>query len=649
MKIFTHAIISLAVCMLVSATVKSQSNLDCDQLRLKTADLEQMNTASMSPSVQKVHREALLKLYGSLQACIEKELAIVSEMRTTVADTDAAPAVETKFKSLSQEQLKTTSKLAALRTALGIADPQPAAGVSRDGATAAPAAGDAVLVPPVPQPSATPRRFECIAGAPYANPPLLLTDIVTKAADGVVQGDFGGDLSGLPQMMLYATLDAASPSSSKLLRGLKPYQYLSETARTDKQLGASAKSDGAVSAFEKPGFARLLGFALEHGAINKKNDGTNLTLSTSLYSLYTLKREDTAETYDQAGFLNRVGVSASFAVDNKNADLAAVRRKNLTEWGVKARLFGDRSTRSAGFTRYWNEEVVPLIDARLEAVGQPIFDLTKNDPGYLNFRVQVERCLADAVKARKEEPDYKATSTTDAQRVVMLRDLLLSRLQSNVFQRIRELDFQLSDDLIARIETQYVPNLKVALENLVAVEGEIEKKLEDLAKGPLGTFAYTNHRTSSGSDYSETKFLFEQDKSFFRPLKLTGNLGVSFYNRPDRTINQQKLRDLTAALAFEGTARSPFTEDENQSKVTFAFVGRYERFFENRRTASRKPDIGTFQFVTEIPFLKGFSLPLSLSYSNATEEDRKKNVRFNFGMRLDTDKLFELLLSRPKP
>jgi hypothetical protein len=70
--------------------------------------------------------------------------------------------------------------------------------------------------------------------------------------------------------------------------------------------------------------------------------------------------------------------------------------------------------------------------------------------------------------------------------------------------------------------------------------------------------------------------------------------------------------------------------------------------FENRRMANRKPDIANAQFLVEIPFLKGFSLPFSLSYANATEEERKKNVKFNFGMRLDTDKLFAMLNPTPE-
>ena len=64
---------------------------------------------------------------------------------------------------------------------------------------------------------------------------------------------------------------------------------------------------------------------------------------------------------------------------------------------------------------------------------------------------------------------------------------------------------------------------------------------------------------------------------------------------------------------------------------------------------NRTPDVRVFQFLTEIPFLKGLSLPLSLSYANATEEEKKQHWKFNFGMHLDTDKLFELLGAAPKP
>jgi len=480
-------------------------------------------------------------------------------------------------------------------------------------------------------------------GVPYPDPPSILNDIVqNSAADVVKNRDSQKSLILESELLLYTLFDAASAASSKIVRGLEPYRYLGETARTDKQLGASANSNGSVSAIEKPGFAQLLGFAIEHGGITKKNDGTNLTLSTSLYSLYAMKDGDTAATYDRAGFLNRIGISASFAVDNKTDDLANARRNNLTEWSVKARLFGDRSTRSPAFQRFWDTEISPLIGARLVALTGPLRELSKQIASFDSLEDKLIP-LPDIVKARMDQSDYKAPATTDAQRQKMIADVILGHLRANVYDPIKGGSFKLTPDVVTQIETKYLLSLKLALDNLSIGRELLKKKLDDLKTGPLGTFAYTNHRTPTGSDYSEAKFLFEQDKSFFRPLKLTGNFGLSFYNKPDRSLNQEKLRDIFAALSFEGATKSPFTEADNQSKITYSFVGRYQRLFENRRMVKRKPDIGVLQFVAEIPLFRGLSLPLSVTYANATEQEKKQGFRFNFGTRLDTDKLFELL------
>lgn len=658
MKKFASIKLSLLLILSLSPVGAAQPAANCDQLRSKIQRLEGMNLNSMSPSIQQVYKEALLKLYTQFGQCLQRDISATTTMQGAVAGTDAAAGVGERLRALTREKADTDGKLTVLRTALNIPDSQPAADGGAapsaqpelDGAVAQPEAENVMPQPPAPPASGggamTQQEFPCLPAETYDKAPELLTDIVSKAADGVVEGDFEGTVSGTAQMLTYSTIDAASPTSSTLLRSLKAYQYLSETARTDKQLGASASSEGAVSAIEKPGFARLLGFAIEHGAIGKKNDGTNLTLSTSLYSLYTLNREDTEETYQRAGVLNRVGVFTTFAVDNKDNDLANARRKNLVEWSLKARLFGDRSTRSAKFQKFWDTEIRPLIRARLEAVGGALNVLTSGNPPYQRLRRQVGICLNAEIEKRKKEADYQAATAEGRKKI--LNDLLLGLLKSNVYDRIKAGQVSLSDTQITAIETKYAPGLRAALANLKSAEGELTKRLDDLNKGPLGTFAYTNHRTTTGSDYSATKFLWEQDKSFLRPLKLTGNFGLTFYHRPDSALQQEKVRDVTAALSFEGTSDSPFTEAENQSKVTYSFVGRYQRLFENRRRPDRKPDIATAQFVVEIPFLKGFSLPLSLSYSNATEEERKKNVRFNFGFRLDTDKLIELLTTTPR-
>jgi hypothetical protein len=648
MKAIVRASLPVGLLLCLATFSAAQPSPNCEALGTKIQRLQEMLNES-SPSMQQVVREALLKLYLEAKQCIDRDLSVATEVRSTVAGTAAAPGVEERFRSLTQQKTTVDNAILALRTVLNLPDetlntnPSPPEGRERNAAGNRDTTSDGSVTPaPNVAPAAGQTTFPCLPVGEYADAPPLLVDIITRDAKDIANGKNGGAIGSADDMVLYATLDAASPTSSKLLRDLEPYKYLSETARTDKQLGASANSNGAVSAIEKPGFARLLGIAVEHGAINKQNDGTNLTLSTSLYALYKINREDTAETYARSGVLNRIGIAATFGISDKTNELANASRNNLSQWSIKARLFGDRSTRSASFQKFWKDEIEPLIVARLVALGKSLDDMTKKDPEYRRLRVQAIRCLRNAVQSRLQDADYKAASTED-QRVKILTEVMLGTLRSNVYGRIQTGQIKFDDDLVRSIETQYVPNLKAALDNLKGASGLIEKRLDDLKKGPLGTFAYTNYRIPTGSDYSEAKFLFEQDKSFLRPLKLTGNFGLSFYNRPDPTLKQQKVRDVSAALSFEGASRSPFTEAENQSKITYSFVGRYERLFENRRLPKRTPDIGTFQFVMEIPFFKGLSLPISATYANATEEEKKTHFRFNFGLRLDTDKLFELL------
>jgi hypothetical protein len=661
MKTSVSLRVLLALTLLISPLAVAQDSVNCDQLRSKIAQLEKLDIKDMSPSIQQLYKESLLKLYTQFSQCIQRDISKTTAMREAVAGTDAAQAVEEKLRALTADKNATDGKIIVMRTALNAPEGdaadnegEPPAGMAptNDGATLrkpqvarslaspSPTTAAATLIP------APPVAPDCTPNVAY-DAPEILKNVVANAAKDVVRKNMPDAATQVSdELVLYTVFDAASTNSSQAVRKLAAYQYLGETARTDKQLGASAKSEGAVSAIEKPGFARLLGFAIEHGGINKKNDGTNLTLSTSLYSLYAMNGGDTAETYDRAGILNRIGVSTSFAVSNKDNELANARRNNLSEWSVKARLFGDRSTRSADFQRFWDKEIRPLIGERLQAVGTAVEELATGDRqlgAYNELEDSVITPLPDRVKARMECPDYKAAAPDAKEKIIS--DLILGEMKTKVFDPIKGGQFTLTPDEISRIEAVYIPRLKAALDGLELGRTLLQKKIDDLKTGPLGTFAYTNHRTATGSDYSETKFLFEQDKSLFRPLKLTGNFGLTFYHRPDQTLHQQTLRDVTAALSFEGSRRSPFTEGDNLSKVTFSFVGSYQRMFENRRVPNRKPDIATAQFLMEIPFIKGFSLPFSLTYSNATEEERKRNVRFNFGMRLDTDKLFDLLTS----
>jgi hypothetical protein len=644
----------------------AQTSDDCAQTKQDIQRLEQLDISQLSPSMQQIYKESLLKLFSKLDSCLDDEIARLPEGQND------------RLAVLRKEKSDNLAKITILRIALSLPAITPSQTESRSetprlGQAAHPsstppedtnnsrpdtpaAVRSAAPVTDRPSnaaardtvPDAAPQVApDCSAPASYASAPGILKDLVNGlAADILSQNNPDVAAQAGPQMVLYAVFDAASPKSSEMLRDLESYHYLGETARTDKQLAGSASSQGAVSGLEKPGFAQLLGFALEHGGINKINDGTNLTLSTSLYSLYAIKNGDTAANYASAGFLNRVGLSATFAVDDQTNELANARRNNLSEWSARVRLFGDRSTRSPAFRRVFDEKVRPLIRARLRTLGRAIEELANKNPKYGTLEDNTLDTLPDEVRSRMACANF--ASASDAQKQSILADVILGRLRTQVYEPVSRQQFALGADEIARIESDYLPNLKQALDNLVLADKIIKDAFDDLQKGPLATFAYTNHRIPTGSDYSEAKFLFDQEKGFMGPLKLSGNLAMSLYNSPDSRLNQKRIRDFAAALSFEGTSDSPFTEGENRSKITYSFVGRYQRFFENRNRPNRTPDIGELQFVTEIPLFKGLSLPLSVTYSSATEEEKKQGFRFNFGTRFDMDKLLEILRATSK-
>ena len=525
------------------------------------------------------------------------------------------------------------------------------AGLSARGASAT-SAGTAA---PVPTPTPLATVTDCTSANSYKSAPPLLTAVAERVADNII-GDAQADPrflvnAAFSPMMFYVVADALTVNTDspvRSIKSLKAYQYLGETARTDKQVGAGSSSSGTTSAIEKPGFARLLGFAVEKGAILKDVNGSSLTLSTSPYVLFTLNGGgDTAENYARAGFLNRIGVSASFNIEDENALLASARRNQLTDWSVRARLYGDRSTRSQAFQDAWREKIQPAIEKRLNVL-TGVGAFMANSPEFRSLQVAARTQVNTAVADLMASESYK--KATDPDKKIMLTNTILCNIRSGVFDEINSGRHPISDPSRAEIVGRYVPALAAALDNLEVVRGVLKDQLDELSKGPLATFAYTNHREPTTSDYSEFKFLFEQDKTLFGMLKIVGNASFTMYNKANPLLNQSRLRDLSAALSFEGSFYSPFLKNQpDLSKITYAFTGNYQRMKENSGMPGRKADLAAFQFKMDIPIYGGLNLPIAVTYVNGTEHTTKEDTRLNFGFKFDMDKLFALTKLIGKP
>jgi hypothetical protein len=486
----------------------------------------------------------------------------------------------------------------------------------------------------------------------YKDAPQVLAQRIEQAARAIRQDrspdprDRLAGLSGVyPYMMFFTVADAVVPDGvdktpANSIRSVDRLQYLGESARTDKEIGASAKSSGSTSAIEKPGFARLLGFAIENGAISQDVNNSTLTLSTSPYVLYTMNGGDTVENYNQAGFLNRIGVSASFNITDSANLLGNVRRGDLSEWSIKTRLFGDRSTRSARFQDYWDTKIRPFVEAKGRAIGQPI-DFIDNNPVLRRLRNETEASLNTALLQLFDDAAYKSASDTEKE--IMLQNVMYCFMRSAVFDQIRSNTIDIGAEARTKINDEYVPRVAQAFANMVQAKKLLRAGLDELSKSPLATFGYTNHRQPAASDYSEFKFLFEQDKFVFGLLKVVANGGLTVYNEPNPLLNQTRIRDFSAALSFEGAVDSPFLKNQpDLSRITYAFTGSYQRLKENDGLPRRKADIGAFQFKLDVPIYAGFALPFAITYTNATEHNKKEDTRFNFGLKLDADKLFAL-------
>ena len=484
----------------------------------------------------------------------------------------------------------------------------------------------------------------------YPSAPQVLVDEVRKVVTDIVNYNDVSKLDAkFSDIFLYTVADAIGSLST-----LTAYKYISETARTDKQIGASARSTGSTSILEKPGFAQLLSYAIEHGAVQQDVSGTALTLSSSPYAFFAMASGDTAETYEKAGFLKRIGASATFNISNQNSMLEDVNWKQLTEWSLQFRLYGDRSTRSKKFQEFWLKEIKPYIQRRLIEItaaqsllgedenldklrGNMLNPSKSEDPQLkrLSLRDKISKYLKDHADKTKDE------------KMSVIEELILAHMKEFLLDPIIKNEIRIDPKLRTALVDKVIPSLELAHKELEQAGQILDQYLTKFNKGPLLTLAYTNHRTTTNSCYSDLKLLFEQD---VRPLKLVANAWVALYHNPDPAINQERIRDYGIAISFEGKANNPFAMSTSDlGKVTYSFSGRYQRMEENNGLPDRKANIVVAQLKVEMPIAMGISLPFSFSYASATELNMEKEVRASFGISFDMDKLFALSRKILKP
>ncbi|HSS18496.1 MAG TPA: hypothetical protein VLL54_00220 [Pyrinomonadaceae bacterium] len=662
-----------------------------DELRKQLQQIEALAVESKPAVIQDLHKRTLLSIRKQLAEALDDDLKTLKVLQAASnGDSETRKEIDVQIQALRQERDDLVARINQTEANPVVSATESegtrSSGISSEGnrravgtspvaeSTAAPvprrltSSGPAVssrlhretaAMVPLPAPQDIDVK-SCKLINTYKDAPEVLLQKAEQAAASIRQAtddDPADRVAGITavykSLMFFTVADAVLPDGVQndqgtSIRDVDRLQYLGETARTDKQIGSSTRSAGSTSAIEKPGFARLLGFAIENGGILQDINNSTVTLSTSPYVLYTMNGGgDSVENYNKAGYLNRIGLSASFAMTDSANPLASVRRGNLTEWGVKTRLFGDRSTRSKQFQKFWDTEVRPFVEEKGRALGDAKEFIDGNDT-LRTLSDQTESKLTDALVQVLADPDYK--SATDAQKETMLENVMLCFMKASVYDPIRSNTIDVGLDARTKINNEFVPRIAQAFANMSEAKKRLSIGLDQLAKSPLATFAYTNHRVATGSDYSEFKFVYEQDKTIASMFKLVGNAGFTVYNKPNALLRQTRIRDFAMALSLEGSVDSPFLKNQpDMSKITYAFTGNYQRMKENVGVANRKPDLAAFQFKLDVPIYGGLTLPLAVTYASGTEHTNQEHTRFNFGFKFDMDKLFALtkLIGQP--
>jgi hypothetical protein len=419
-----------------------------------------------------------------------------------------------------------------------------------------------------------------------------------------------------------------------------------EIERTDKQIGATSTSSASTSAVEKPGLPWLLGLAVENGAITQEDDESGVTLSSSPYGVLMLGVRDTPATYEKYDLLRRLGVSATFGVEgdgdkeDRNFDPSS-----LTQLSGKVVLWGDRNPRSKAFHDLWVRKVYPYLLEQTLADTQLRREVLEH--GFL-------RIWAETVRLKVSEAVVVRLSDKNAD-----DEALRSALRQDI---VTAIDEATKDVNLDALDEPSRAEIRVAMERVAAArtKSDAEAKatqeaLDELAATPEVSAMYTYHRKDGDADYSELKILAEADLNF---VALIGNASVSL-NHDDHRIpskdesgggevaegggesgkKRDTVRDFSLSVSIERKIPNFLPLRVNATGTDEILLSLSGKFM---RLEDEEDEIGVAQAKAIFPLATGVDLPVSVTYATRSEYVDEDEVRGNFGISVDTDKLWSL-------
>ncbi len=400
-----------------------------------------------------------------------------------------------------------------------------------------------------------------------------------------------------------------------------------EEKRTDKQVEGGPSNSGTTSLVVKGGAPSVFGFAVSNGALVQSQSGTTLTFRGNPVGIVKLLQN---RTFDESyledendpvtRFLKKTSFALSFDTDRgSQPGTFTADKQQLSSYAVRYEFVNERDPRHRKHEKAFAEFLEQEGNDLALAIFSSYESLLVGEPGKLDRKFK-----DPALQAWFEQTRARVAAAAAGDVEAAFKD------QLDKFPALDQLSSE-TRDAINRFAQNYSGYLKAR-----------SKLFDEVAKGRVITFEYTNRREVNAPDLSNFRFIAETG-ILGGKADLTSNASFTIFNsRP--AAGTKRVHD----FQFAGQLDVPF-EVRNIGSFVFSFAGKYERALENATALdgtvlpNTKGDIAVGQFKLTVPFINGMKLPISLTFANRTELVREKEVRGNFGFTFDLDKILAML------
>ncbi len=420
---------------------------------------------------------------------------------------------------------------------------------------------------------------------------------------------------------------------------------------TDTQVGSTPDTKGTTSLAMKGAVPKILGFAVQHGAITQQVNGNTVTFrATPAGVIKALAGVDTKTIFGvptdingdplptTCDWCNKFSAAISFDISQgATPGTLTAAKQQVSSWSVRTEIANRRDATRRDYIKNF-QRITGITDYTKQF--NALSDALDQSPDFAAWRAS----LLKQVQEQVESPLQSALAL-DSAKSFAAKMAALSQARDKFVQIV-------SAGLVEGQKLSLPPNVAKALREYANAIKPILQQRNDIIdyanKGLLVTADWTVTRDPSVPDLSTVTGILEDSFGPGRKHDLTVNVAAAFFNSsPKAPIHT--FHDFKATAQYD----IPLGTFQSYGPFVFSLASRYE-FIPNDTlspggatsgitptTAALSGNMWVGQAKLTIPVAgSGVRIPFSISAANRTELIKEKDVRANIGVTFDLDAIF---------